>query len=214
MPLEKLQKQILDDAKRKADEIEGEARKQAAEVVKQAKETAKGIEDEANSEIEQELAREEAEYAANAELQEQSILLGAREHVVEGLMPKLKSMTAKKLRVSGYSKLINLAVKEAHSIAPDEDLTVVIGKNDAKLVKDFGGKVRYGDFGGGVEIYTKNGAIKISAKVEDLFDDSAAAIKTELIKEAFSKIKGGKKPSRTEPAKRARKKAVKKGKKR
>ncbi len=216
MSLDKLQKQIHDDATHRAEEVEGEARRLASGLLSEAKIKAKEIEETKRKELEEEIARLEAEQKANSELLEKNALLDARNHLVESLIPKLKSMTVKKAREKGYEALINDAIKEANEIAPQEDLILTINKNDAAYAKKFKGKINYGNVGNGVELQTKNGDIKITATIEGLFDKNRQMIETMLVEEAFPTLekklapREKKMPIKKAPKKKAEGKAIKK----
>ena len=206
--MDKLQKQILDDATRKAEEIMGVAQKQADAVLKEAKGRSDAEEKSAREALEAESARLQEEQRENAELQERSMELEARHKLLDSLMPKLKSEVIRKVRASGYGKLINKAIAESNSVLPQEELILVIGKKDAGLVKNFGGKIQYGDVGNGVELRNKNGSVKISVTIEGLFEQKKSEIETMLIGELFSH-REQEKPA---PAKKAKPKKARKGK--
>ncbi len=181
MPLDRLQKQITDDARHKADALHEDAQKQAESIIRHAKaaveEAGKGI----DKELKQEFSRTEEEQRENAELQERSLMLDARGELVENLMPRLKAMAVKMIKKEGYGRLINRAIEEAGKIAPQEELTLFIGRNDAKLVKNFGGKIKYGNVGNGVELRNKNGSVRVAATIEGMFDKSRPEIEAKTI---------------------------------
>ncbi len=212
MPLDKLRKQILDDAQRQEREIEGGARKQAEEIIGQARARAKEAEDKAGAELAAEISRREEEQRANFELQERGMLLEARNKAVEGLMPKVKALALKNVTESGYSRFLARAIEKAGEIAAHEKLVLTVGKKDAKYIKNFDGKVKYGDVGRGVELGTDDGKVKLAATLEGLFEENRRAIETMLINEVFPKMqeeetkgKGGKQEAKPRKAKKAKK---------
>lgn len=185
MPLDRLQKQIIEDAWRKADALRGDAQKQAESIVRHARAAAEDAGKGMDKELKQEFSRAEEEQRENAELQERGLMLDARSRLVESLMPRLKAMTVKRIKKEGYGRLINRAIEEAGKIAPQEELTLLIGRNDAKLVKSFGGRVKYGKVSNGVELRNKNGNVRVAATIEDMFDKSRPDIEALLVSDAF-----------------------------
>jgi vacuolar-type H+-ATPase subunit E/Vma4 len=207
MSLDKLQKQILDDASRRAEEAQSAARKQASEIIQNAKDKAKEIESAKKKELAEEIARMEAEQTANAELQESGVLLDARNAVVESELPNVRSLAIRMIKEKGYGKLIAMAISEAEAIAPQEDLVLVVNKNDSVHVKNFKGKVTIGEVENGVEIHTKNGDVKIAATIDGLFERNRQEIEKALIEEAFSGRKRSSAPAPAKPKVKAKKKA-------
>ena len=214
MPLDKLQKQILDDAKRKADEMRAEAEKRAAAILKEAEAMNKAEEDELEEELMTETARAQEERKANAELQERGVLLDARNKVVESLLPKVRSMAVKNVREKGYGTLINRAIQEASGVLPQQELTLTISKKDAGLVKRFGGKIKYGNVGNGVLLENSKGSVSVLVTIEKLFEKNRPEIETLLINEVFAnKLEQVQKPANPKKASKPAAKKMKKVKK-
>lgn len=210
MPLDKLQKQILDDAKRKAEEIVSVAEKQAEAILKEARSQAEDAVKSGEEELNIESSRELEEQQENAELQKRALVLEARHKLLESLLPKLKSMVIKRVRADGYDKLLNTAIGEASSMLPQQELTLVIDKKDAGLVRNFSGKVQYGNVGNGFELRNKDGSVKAVVTIEGLLEQRKSEIEMLLIEELFS--------SREQPkpvrAKKVRVKRQRRGKRR
>lgn len=187
MPLERLEKHILEGAKSRADEIKGEARKQAERILAEARAKAKEIEAAAERSAREEIARREAEQDEGMDLQERAALLEARNKAMEATISRLRRLVVKKAGKKGLKRLINSAIDEAGRIAPQEGLTLVIGKKNSGLVNAFGGRIRYGAVGNGVELHNKSGSVRINATMEGLFEENRQEIETMLLEEAFPK---------------------------
>lgn len=201
--MDKLQKQILNDASRRAEEAESLARKQAAEILQKAKERAREIEDAKKKELADEISRMEAEQVANSELEENSVMLDARNAVIEGALPGVRSLVVKMMKEKGYEKLVSMAIREAEEIAPQNELVLVVNKGDSAHVKNFKGKVTYGEVVNGIEIQTKDGSVKITATIDGLFERNRQEIEKALIEEAFPTRQRKTSPS-SEPKAKAR----------
>jgi vacuolar-type H+-ATPase subunit E/Vma4 len=186
MPLEKLEKRIVEEGERKAHEIEEEGRRKAEAIIKEAEAKASQISSAADAEANREIERMAQEETENAKMQENELLLDARNKAIEKVMHRLRGMTVKRVKKLGYEKMINSAISEANMVSPSEALTLSISRNDAKLVKGFSGRIRYESVGNGVVLANRSGTVKITATVEGLFEKNRPEIETMLIEEAFS----------------------------
>ncbi|MDE1855369.1 MAG: V-type ATP synthase subunit E [Candidatus Micrarchaeota archaeon] len=211
MPLEKLERQITEEGERKARAAEGEGRKQADAIISAAEARAAAIMEAASSEIAREAERMEQEERENVELQERSLMLEARNKAVEKVIPRLRSLTVKRVKKDGYAKLINRAIEEASRLIPQETLTLSISKSDAKLVKEFAGRIKHESVGNGVVIANRSGTMRLTATIEGLFEENRPEIETMLINEAFGRKRSAP-AAKTAEKKRVTKKA--RGKKR
>jgi V/A-type H+-transporting ATPase subunit E len=203
MPLDALQKEILDDAQKRAEAVEAKAKKEADAIVKEARAKA----DEADKAFERELADEMAriglEYKSLREMQERNLLVSAKEKLLDDLVEKVRESVIKRARERGYKKLFDAAISEAEKISPMKDLTIVMDKDDAKYARSFTGKVKYGAVDGLV-IYAGNGRIKIDATLGTLFDRNREAIKEAIRRSVFGERKKAtaRKPARASKPKR------------
>ncbi len=189
MPLEKLEKRILADAWNRADAINEEARSQAEKILAGARSEVRKIESDAEKSATEDANRREAEQVEALELQERSAMLEARSKAIEGALSKLKTLVTRKVKKHEYSRLIAGAIDEAVRIAPQEELTLVISKSDAKLVKNFAGRIIYGSVGKGIELRNRNGSVRMVTTIDSLFEKNKQEIETMLLKEAFPKRK-------------------------
>ncbi|VVB76606.1 V-type proton ATPase subunit E [uncultured archaeon] len=199
MTLDALQKEILDDAKRKSGEIESAAKNEAESILRQARDMAKSIDETAERELREETARIALEHKSDREMQEKGITFAAKEQYVAGLMERLRATVARRIKEKGYKRIFDSALKEAEKISPAEDLTIVIDKQDEKFVKGFAGKKRYQKIDGLI-IYAAGGKIKMDATIDSLFDKNRDMVREELMRGVFGE---GKKPVTNVPAKRS-----------
>jgi len=208
MPLDALQQEILDEARHKANEIDARARDEAGAIMKEAKARAKGIEDAYDRELKEEIGRLGREYQSNREMLERNITVSAKEHYAEALLARLKGSVAKRIREKGYKKIFDAAMKEALQISPAAELTVVISKQDEKLVKVPKVKIRNQKIDGLI-VYADDGKIKIDATLGTLFERNKDAIREALIKGAFGSGKSTEKKKKKSTVRKARKRKAK-----
>lgn len=191
MPLDRLEKRVLADASGRAQAIEAEAKTHAEKILAEARAQAKEIEAAADKKTIDEIARQEAEQLEGLELQERSMLLEARNKAMEGALARLKKLVIARIRKKGYERLISRAIEEAGNVAPQDELTLVIGKKEAKIVRSFAGRIKYGEVGNGVELRNRSGSVRITATIDGLFEENKQEIETMLLQAAFSGRRGG-----------------------
>ncbi len=187
MPLDDLQNEIIEEARRKARRMEDEARKTAAARIKEANEEARRIMKEASASAASETKMAKTEQESSSELQETNAILNAREEAVESVLPKIRDLVIKGIKAKGYRRIFDDAVEKAVELSPIEDLTFIVNKADEKFVKGLGGKVENGNVSNGVIIHTSDGSIKIVATIDSMFDQKLPEIKSYLTKNIFEK---------------------------
>jgi vacuolar-type H+-ATPase subunit E/Vma4 len=207
MPLDALQKEILDDAKRASGEIEAKARREADAIIREAKARAGASNEEFERGLSDEIGRISLEYRSAREMQERNLLLSARERLVDGLVDRIRAHVLKRVRERGYKKIFDSAIKEALKISPMDGLTLVMDKKDAKFARGFSGRIKYAKVDG-LTVYAADGRIKIDATLDTLFDRNRDAVKEAVRRGVFGvgKAKAAKKGS---AKKAARKRAPK-----
>ena len=190
--MDALQKEIQDDAKRRSDEIEAKARREAAAIVKEAKARADAADEAFERELKDEIGRLSLEYRSSREMQERNLLLAAREKTIDGLVERRRGSVIKRVKEKGYGRLFDSAIKEALKVSPMESLTLVMDKRDAKFAKGFAGKIRHSQGKmDGLVIYAADGRIKIDATLDTLFDRNRDTVKEALRKGVFGTGKRG-----------------------
>ncbi|MDE1873970.1 MAG: V-type ATP synthase subunit E [Candidatus Micrarchaeota archaeon] len=187
MPLDRLEKRILEDAWSRADAIEDEAKREAARILATARAQAREKGSASERSAKEEIRRIEAEQEEGMELQERGALLDARDKAMEVALARLRKLVVKRVKKEGYKRLVERAIGEASAIAPEEELTLVIGRNEARFAKGFGGRIKYGSVGNGVELRNQNGSVRITATIDGLFEENRQEIETMLLREAFPK---------------------------
>lgn len=206
MPLDALQREIAEEAGRKADAIEEKARKEADAILKSAKARADAADSEFERELKEEIGRIGLEYRSSREMQEKNILLSARERLTEDLVDRVRAAVTKRVREKGYKRLFDSAMREAQKISPMKDLTLVMDKQDAKFAKGFTGRITYARIDGLV-IYAAGDKIKIDATLDTLFDRNRDLVKEAIRRGVFGEKAGG--AAARPSARRAVKKAAK-----
>lgn len=187
MPIEKLQKQVIDDAWRRADAMKEDAQRQGDAVVKEAKSKARAMKEQADREAAEEIRLLEDEERENADLLERAAVLDARSRVIESLIPRIKSMAIGDIKRDDYKRFITSAIEQATAMTQGEKLTMIVQRSDVRLVKNFGGRIKFGEIGNGIALVSKNGKITVKATLEDLFDGNRRTIETLLTQEIFGR---------------------------
>jgi vacuolar-type H+-ATPase subunit E/Vma4 len=217
--LDALQKEILDEARKKSTAIEKGAMEEAEAVIREAKAKANAANEAFERELKDEMSRMSFEYKSSREMQERNILLAARERLIDDLVERARATVVKRIREKGYKRLFDSAIAEARKISPMEDLTLVIDKDDARYAKGFTGKIKYAK-SDGLVVYAAGGRIRIDATLDTLFDRNRAAVREALMsgifgtrmsagarKAAGAKSRPAKRKAKRKPAKKASKKA-------
>lgn len=213
MPLDELQDEIIEEAKKKGKELVDTATASAAQKMKEARAQAARVKKDAESILAEEERRAREEHQAENSMQEDKEILTAKERVIEELLPKIRNDVTKKIREKSYRKIFDEAIEEALAISPVQELTFMVNKKDERFVKGLGGKVVFGGIGNGVIVYADDGNIKIVATVESLFQQKVDEIKGMLMKDLFEKKETQRKVRRIVKKVRKMKPSVKKVKK-
>jgi vacuolar-type H+-ATPase subunit E/Vma4 len=196
MPLDRLEKRILADASSRAEAIRADAKKQAEKIIDEAEAQAKEMEADAEKRARDEAARHEAELMEGLELQARNMLLEARNRAMERALARLKRLVARRIKKKGYERLISMAIEEAEKVAPQEGLTLVIGKNEARMVRNFAGRIKYGKADDGFELRNRDGSVRLAVTIDDLFEKNRQDIETLLLRAAFANLSGAAKRGR------------------
>jgi vacuolar-type H+-ATPase subunit E/Vma4 len=200
--LDALQKEIMEEARRKANAIESRSAKEAGATVKEAQARADAAEEAFERELSGELHRITLEYKSAREMQERNILASAREQLADGLVDRVKAAAIRRIREKGYKRLFDSAIAEALKISPMEGLTLVMDKRDEKFAKGFTGRIRHAKMDGLV-IYAADGRIKIDATLEAIFERKRDAVKQALVASVFGAAKRAAKGPRRAKAARS-----------
>jgi vacuolar-type H+-ATPase subunit E/Vma4 len=162
MSLEEIRKSIDKEAKRRADSIKDEGAAEAAAIIKAAKASAAELVKSAHMEAEKEAARVKNEQISGAQMEISTMLVNARESVIERHTEQLKKTVAMQFSGKMMEKLINAAVKQFGRFAAKDDMVIRAGKHDIELVKRLG----YGYVAGADDqllVESKDGSISIDA---------------------------------------------------
>jgi vacuolar-type H+-ATPase subunit E/Vma4 len=201
MPLDALQKEILADAKKRADAIGEKAMKEADATVKEAKARADAASAEFERDLKDEIGRMSLEYRSSREMQERNIRLSAREQLTDGLVERVRGAVMRRIREKGMRRLFDSAIAEALKISPMKDLILVMDKKDAKYAKDFTGKVKY-EKTDGLVVYAAGGKVKIDATLGTIFERNRDAVKEAIRSGVFGT--GGASAAKRKSAKKAK----------
>lgn len=179
MSLEEIRKSIEKEAKGRADSITGDGASEAAAILKTARDSAAGILKAANAEAQKEAARIRHEQISGANMQANSMLVAAREQVLEQHIDRLKKGIAAQIESKKLDKVIAGAAKQFAKFSAKSDMVVRTGKSDAKLVKKLGYEYVAGREGE-LSIESRDGSISIDASPKGLANMHAAEARSLL----------------------------------
>ena len=214
MSLEALQKEIEKKGRDEAKSVENMAHKEASLIFDEAKKHAKSIDAQVKEAIKQEVSRLQNEYAANSDLARNTILVSARDAVVDEVFEKVRKDVAQDLR-ERQRKIFENAAKMAKQIGPIEKMRYVINKKDSDFVKGWKGNVEFRDMVGGVIIYSEDSKVKIDASIDTMIENNADMIKTiinDVVHHPRKSSGNAKKPKAGRSARKAMNKQSKKAK--
>jgi len=126
MALENIINRILDDAKKKADEIKGEARVEADRIADEARKKAKSLKDNILAEAEAEAKKEEKRILSLARLEAKNMVLAQKRAVINAVfdevLKKLKSLTDDEYRDLIKKMLLKVGIEEGEEliVSPDD----------------------------------------------------------------------------------------------
>lgn len=222
MSLDALQKEIEKKGKEEARSAEDIAHKEASLILDEAKKHSKKVNDEAKEWIRHEIKRLQNEYSANSELARNTVLVGAKDSVVDEVFAKARKDIIEQIRKK-QNRIFDQAAKAAKELGPIEKMRYIVNKKDAQLVKQWKGRVEFSNIIGGVIIYSEDEKVKIDASIDTMLENSSESIKA-IISDAIyhaRKLGGStkktaskaisKKPGKKQHAKKAN--ITKKGKK-
>jgi vacuolar-type H+-ATPase subunit E/Vma4 len=188
MSLEEIRKSIEKEAKGRADSINGEGAAEAADILKTARASASDILKAANAEAQKEMARIKHEQTSGAQMQASSMMVAAKEQVLEQHIDRLKKGIAAQIESKKLDKVISAAAKQFAKFSAKSEMVVRAGKSDAKLVKKLGYEYVAGREGQ-LSIESRDGSISIDASPAGLASMHAAEARA-LLAAKLWKVKG------------------------
>ncbi len=204
MPLTEIKKDIMHEADKEARSIHDSALREREHIVKEANDHARDIRANYEKDIADELKRLEDEHNANLDLQLKRIFLDAREEALKKEINGVAKEVAKAISANRqlYRSLFTNAIKEALTFAHARDLTLIVNRRDADLVRGIGAHVEYENIKG-LMIMSQGKEIKIDATLDTVIESRTAEIKSAILESMFPEVtkqpvkpkKEGKKPA-------------------
>lgn len=186
MALENIINRIIDDAKKKADEIKGEARVEADRIADKARKKAKSLKGDILAETEDEAKKEEKRILSLARLEAKNMVLAQKRAVINDVfdeaLKKLKSLTDEEYRDLIKKMLLKVGIEDSEELIVSSDDRKRINneflKEINKALKSQGrkGELRFSDEKREIE----GGFILKKGKVE--FNNSFSAL-VEVVRE-------------------------------
>lgn len=188
MSLEEIRRSIDKDAKARADSVEEEGAAEASAILKEAKARAGEILKAAKAEAEKEAERIKREQVSGVQIEIGTMLVNARESVLERHMPSVKKNVAARLGGKNMNKIIEGAAKQFSRFAPKDQMVVRAGKGNAAIAKKLGYQTLAGKESELV-IESKDGSLSIDASPQGLAERHGAEARG-LLAAKLWKVKG------------------------
>jgi V/A-type H+-transporting ATPase subunit E len=188
MSLEEIRKSIDREAKLRADSIREEGEAEAAAILKAARLSAAELLKAAEAGADKEAERIGREQASGAQMEASSMLVAAKEEVLERHMEQLKKGIAAQLSANRLDKVLAGAAKQFARFSPKGEMVVRTGKKNAALVRKLGYDAVAGEEGQ-LSVESRDGGISIDASPEGLAEMSAPEART-LLAARLWKVKG------------------------
>ncbi|MDE1871154.1 MAG: hypothetical protein KGI06_02850 [Candidatus Micrarchaeota archaeon] len=183
MALDKLQKEIEEQAKSEAGRIADEGDAECAHIIEKAESDAKslsdGIMDNARGESEQ--RRKDTSISLDIEIG--SILTGAREERISRELKRFLPVLEARMRKS-EGNLIKSALKRFSDVVPPELCTAKVDRRNEEIVKPYGMDVDHESIDG-IIIESKDKRIRVDATISGTIGSNAETIRRVLSKGMF-----------------------------
>lgn len=172
MSLEEIRKSIEREAKGRADSIHEEGASEAAAILKEAKASAADILKAAKAEAEKETERIKMERTSGAQMEANSMLVAAKEEVLERHVHSITKRVAAELSGKRLDRVVSGAARQFTRFGSKADMVVRTGKRSAAVVKKLGYQMVSGSEGE-LSVESKDGTISIDASPSALAERRA-----------------------------------------
>lgn len=167
MSLDEIRKSIDAEARKSADSIKKEGEGEADAVLKAARSRAAEILKAAKSDAEREAERIRGEQISGTRMEASSMVVAAKEAVLERHMDQLRKSIALQLAAKRLDRVIAGAAKQFARFSPKGSMVVRTGKAHAALVKKLGYEALQGKEGE-LSVESRDGSVSIDASPHGL----------------------------------------------
>ncbi len=188
MSLEEIRKSIDKEARGRADSIREEGAAEAAAILKSARASAAELLKAAKTEAGKESERIRSGQVSGAHIEISSMMVAAREAVLERHMDRLKKSISSELSGKKLDKIVAGAAKQFSRFAPKGEMVVRVGKRNAAIVKKLGYATVQGKEDQ-LSIESRDGSVSIDASPRGLTEMHAAEARSALAARLW-KVKG------------------------
>ena len=188
MSLEEIRKSIDKEATARSGSIEREGAAEAAAILKAARASAAEILRIAKSEAEKEAARVRHEQLSGVQMEVSSLVIAAKEQVLEHHMDGLTRNIATQLGGRSLNKIIAGAAKQFLKFSSNGKMVIRTGKKNSALVKKLGYEPVHGAEGE-LLVESRDGTISIDASPSGLAKMHSAEARA-LLAARLWKVKG------------------------
>jgi vacuolar-type H+-ATPase subunit E/Vma4 len=163
MSLEEIKKRIDSEARADAERIKDEGKAEAEAIMSTSRNQASDILEAAKEQAEHESSRMRKELLSGAEIEASTMLIAARESVIEGHIGAVKSRVARMLSDSKQcGKLIEGAAQEFEKLAARKDMVVRVDRKWLAQVRRLGYVAEAGS-DGELTMATRDGSVTLDA---------------------------------------------------
>ncbi len=186
MSLNELRNEIEKEAKSSVSRIRKEGSDEEKRILKEAEEKAKEILKEAELEAEAIRERIRKEGDANIEMERKSILLQAREEVLEKEISKIREKIKSEAK-KNYEKIFDGAIKKFSQIVQKKDIVVCTGKENMRILKEHGIGGEYEDIDGFI-LSSKDNSISLDATIQHMIESNIESVKNFALDSFFGEL--------------------------
>ena len=186
MSLNELRNEIEKEAKGSVSSIRKEGSDEEKRILKEADEKAKEILKEAELEAEAIRERIRKEGDANIEMERRSILLRAREEVLEKEISKIRERIESEAK-KNYEKILDDAIKRFSQIVQKKEMVVYTGKENMKILKEHGIGGEYEDIDGFV-LSSKDNSVSLDATIQHMVESNIDSVKNFALNSFFGEL--------------------------
>ncbi|MFQ6136642.1 MAG: V-type ATP synthase subunit E [Candidatus Hydrothermarchaeales archaeon] len=191
--VQKIVDRILDDARRKAQEIEDDAKEEENAILAEAREKANKVKNEILSKAEKDAKFEKERIIADARVKARRSILEAREEMIEMAFSKAIDGIERITTLPEYSKSLKNLILESVSMIGDREVELLLNERDKGLLdgQEFKElrKVKISNEClpniGGVIARTTDGAIEVDNTVEARLERQKAALRKKVAEILF-----------------------------
>lgn len=183
MALDRLRNEIEEQAKAEAASIVGEGEKEANSIIGSAKRKADEIYDGIRNDALKEAEQRRKDVLISLEMEVSSMIANAKEERINHELKGFIAVIAKSMR-NKQAQLIKAAAKRFSEVMPPEQCVARIGKDNAPILKQYGIEASYEKIDG-VVIESRDKRVSMNATVDGTIESNTETVRRALSKGLF-----------------------------